>query len=130
MPFKARRETKVMINAFDKNKARERRKRRVRGKISGTPTRPRMCVSKSNKNLFVQLIDDQNGVTIASASTMEKDFPVKASNIEAGKEIGKLIAKRAKVVKIEEVVFDRSGHLYHGVVKQIADSAREEGLKF
>ena len=71
-----------------------------------------------------------NGVTIASASTMEKDFPVKASNIEAGKEIGKLIAKRAKVVKIEEVVFDRSGHLYHGVVKQIADSAREEGLKF
>ena len=116
MPFKARRETKGMINAFNKSKSRERRKRRVRGKISGTPTRPRMCVSKSNKNLFVQLIDDQNGVTIASAS--------------AGKEIGKLIAKRAKIVKIEEVVFDRSGHLYHGVVKQIADSAREEGLKF
>ena len=119
MPFKARREIKGMINAFNKSKSRERRKRRVRGKISGTPTRPRMCVSKSNKNLFVQLIDDQNGVTIASAST-----------IEAGKEIGKLIAKRAKIVKIEEVVFDRSGHLYHGVVKQIADSAREEGLKF
>ena len=82
MPFKARRETKGMINAFNKSKSRERRKRRVRGKISGTPTRPRMCVSKSNKNLFVQLIDDQNGVTIASASTMEKDFPIKASNIE------------------------------------------------
>ena len=98
MPFKARRETKGMINAFNKSKSRERRKRRVRGKISGTPTRPRMCVSKSNKNLFVQLIDDQNGVTIASASTMEKDFPIKASNIEAGKEIGKLIAQAMEKV--------------------------------
>lgn len=119
-----------MINAFNKNKARKRRHQRLRNKIAGTASRPRMCVSKSNKNIFVQLIDDENGKTLVSASTMEKDFKTKSSNIEAGKEIGKLIAERAKNAKIEEVVFDRSGYLYHGVVKAVASSAREVGLKF
>lgn len=119
-----------MIKPFDRKKAREHRHTRVRGKVSGTATRPRMCVSKSNKNIFVQLIDDEKQVTLVSASTMEKDFKVKAANVEAGKEIGALVAKRALENKIEEVVFDRSGYLYHGVVKAIAEAAREMGLRF
>lgn len=119
-----------MINAFNRSEARTRRHKRVRGKVFGTSTRPRMCVSKSNKSIFVQLIDDEKSVTLASASTLEKDFKVKAANVEAAKEIGTLIANRAKELKIEEVVFDRSGYLYHGVVKAVADAAREVGLRF
>lgn len=119
-----------MIKPFNKEEARARRQRRVRGKISGTAQRPRMCVSKSNKNIFVQLIDDVNQVTLVSASTMEKDVKNKAANVKAGEEIGTLVAKRALENKIEEVVFDRSGYLYHGVVKAVAEAARKVGLRF
>lgn len=119
-----------MIKPFNRKEARKRRQVRVRSKISGTDLRPRMCVSKSNKNIFVQLIDDVKGVTLVSASTMEKEIKNKAANVEAAKEIGTLVAKRALENNIEEVVFDRSGYLYHGVVKAVADSAREVGLRF
>ena len=119
-----------MIKPFNRQEARKRRQLRVRKKVSGTSLRPRMCVSKTNKNIFVQLIDDVNQVTLVSASTMEKGIKNKAANVEAGKEIGTLVAKRALENKIEEVVFDRSGYLYHGVVKAVAEAAREVGLKF
>ena len=119
-----------MIKPFNRKEARKRRQVRVRSKISGTDLRPRMCVSKSNKNIFVQLIDDVKGVTLVSASTMEKGIKNKAANVEAAKEIGTLVAKRAIENNLEEVVFDRSGYLYHGVVKAVADSAREVGLRF
>ena len=119
-----------MIKPFNKNKARIRRHKSIRKAIAGTSTRPRLCVSKSNKNISAQLIDDTKGITIASASTLEKEVKTKAANVEAAKEVGKLIAKRAKENKIEEVVFDRAGYLYHGAVKALAEAARGEGLKF
>lgn len=119
-----------MINAFNKREARTRRHKRVRGKVFGTATRPRLCVSKSNSNIYLQLIDDEHGVTLASASTLENGIKNKKANVEAGKELAKLLVERAKQINIEEVVFDRAGYLYHGVVKAIAETAREEGLRF
>ena len=119
-----------MIKKIDRKAERERRHARVRNKISGTADRPRLCVFRSNNNLFVQVIDDVAGNTLVSASTLDKEIKTKKSNIEAAKEVGALIAKRAAAKKITTVVFDRSGYIYHGVVKELAEAAREGGLEF
>ena len=119
-----------MVSQTDRKFERKRRHIRVRRKISGTAECPRLCVFRSNKGIYVQLIDDVAGNTLAQASTLDKEVKTKHSNKEAAKEVGALIAKRAKEKKIEEVVFDRSGYIYHGVVKELAESAREGGLKF
>ena len=119
-----------MVKNTDRKMERERRHLRVRRKISGTAERPRLCVYRSNTNLYVQIIDDVAGNTLVSASTLDKDVKTKYANKEAAKELGALIAKKAKAKKIETVVFDRGGYIYHGVVKELAEAAREGGLKF
>ena len=119
-----------MVSQTDRKFERKRRHIRVRRKISGTAECPRLCVFRSNKGIYVQLIDDVAGNTLAQASTLDKEVKTKHSNKEAAKEVGALIAKRAKEKKIETVVFDRSGYIYHGVIKELAESAREGGLKF
>lgn len=119
-----------MITKPDSNKARLKRHARVRSKISGTPECPRLDVFRSAKHIYVQIIDDVNGVTLASASTVEKDFGAYGGNKEAAKKIGETIAKRALEKGIENVVFDRGGYIYHGRVKELAEGAREGGLKF
>lgn len=119
-----------MISKRDKAAKRVARQKRVRAKVTGTQARPRLSVFRSLNNIYAQLIDDTKGVTIASASTLDKEVKTKASNIEAAKEVGTLIAKRAAEKKIETVVFDRNGYLYHGKVKALAEAAREAGLKF
>ncbi len=119
-----------MVSKVDRKAERERRHIRVRTKISGTAERPRLCVYRSNTNLYAQIIDDVAGCTIVQASTMDKEVKTKHSNVEAAKEVGTLIAKRAIEKKIDTVVFDRSGYIYHGVVKALAEAAREGGLKF
>ncbi len=110
-----------------------RRKTRVRGKISGDATRPRLCVTRTNSNIYAQLIDDVAGVTIASASTIDSEVrgSVKSGgNIDAAKAVGELVGRRAAEKGVTEVVFDRSGRLYHGRVKALAEGARSAGLKF
>lgn len=102
----------------------------IRKKISGTSTKPRLTVFRSNKEIYAQLIDDVNSKTLASASSVEKSFSKTGNKIDIAKSVGKLIAERAISVGIDSVVFDRSGYLYHGRVKSLADSAREGGLKF
>lgn len=120
-----------MITKLDKNASRRKRHARVRAKLSGTPARPRLNVFRSNKHIYAQLIDDVNGVTLASASTLDKDFGQEsAANLEAAQKIGELVAKRAVEKGITSVVFDRGGYLYHGRVKALADAARENGLEF
>ena len=119
-----------MITKTDRKAERIRRHIRVRTKISGTAERPRLCVYRSNKNLFVQVIDDVNGVTLAQASTLDKEVKTKHANKEAAKEVGTMIAKKAIEKNIKTVVFDRGGYIYHGVVKELAEAAREGGLKF
>ena len=119
-----------MVKKIDKKAQRVRRHTRVRGKISGTPERPRLNVFRSNANIYAQIIDDVNGVTLASASTLEKEFEGATGNAEAAKKVGQLIAERAKAKDIEEVVFDRGGYVYHGRVAALAEGAREGGLKF
>ena len=119
-----------MIKKTDRKMERTRRHLRVRRKISGTAERPRLCVYRSNSNLYVQIIDDVAGKTLAQASTLDKEVKTKHANKEAAKEVGTLIAKRALDKKIESVVFDRGGYIYHGVVKELAEAAREGGLKF
>lgn len=119
-----------MITKTNRKLERDRRHLRVRKKISGTADRPRLCVYRSNNNLFVQVIDDVQGTTLASASTLDKEVKVKHSNKEAAKEVGALIAKRAMDKNIKTVVFDRSGYVYHGVIKELAEAAREAGLVF
>ena len=119
-----------MVSRKDSNKARLARHKRVRSKISGTPARPRLCVYRSLANITAQVIDDVNGVTLVSASTLEKAFEGNGGNKEAAKEIGKTIAARALEKGITEVVFDRGGYVYQGRVKELADGAREGGLKF
>ena len=118
-----------MVKQIDKNEARLRRHRRVRGKISGTAARPRLDVFRSAKHIYAQLIDDEAGVTLAAASTLDKDFNGYGGNIDAATEVGKNIAKKALAKGIEEVVFDRGGFVYHGRVKAVAEGAREGGLK-
>ena len=112
-----------MIKKESRNEMRKVRHERIRKQIIGTKDVPRLNVYRSNKNILVQLIDDENGVTLASAS-------VKGKNIEAATKVGTDIAKEAKKLKITKVVFDRGGYLYHGRVKAIADAARENGLEF
>ncbi len=119
-----------MISKTDRKFERDRRHIRVRRKISGTPECPRLCMYRSNTNIYAQIIDDVNGNTLVSASTMDKEVKTKHANKEAAKEVGALIAKRAKDKKIVDVVFDRSGYQYHGVVKELAESARQGGLNF
>ena len=119
-----------MITKPDSNKARLKRHARVRSKISGTPECPRLDVFRSAKHIYVQIIDDVNGATLASASTVEKDFGAYGGNKEAAKKVGEIIAKRALEKGIENVVFDRGGYVYHGRVKELAEGAREGGLKF
>ena len=119
-----------MIKKIDRKLERERRHIRVRNKISGTAMRPRLCVYRSNSNLYVQVIDDVAGNTLIQASTLDKEVKTKHANKEAAKELGTLIAKKAADKKIETVVFDRGGYIYHGVVKELAEAAREGGLEF
>ena len=108
-----------MVTKTDRKMERARRHLRVRTKVSGTASRPRLCVYRSNNNLFVQVIDDTCGNTIVSASTLDKEVKIKHSNKEAAKEVGSLIAKRAIEKNIDTVVFDRSGYIYHGVIKEL-----------
>lgn len=119
-----------MVSKADKNAARVKRHYRVRNKISGTAERPRLNVFRSAKHIYAQIIDDVNGVTLVAASTTEKSFENYGGNKEAAKEIGKLVAQRAIEKGVTCVVFDRSGYLYHGRVKELAEGAREGGLQF
>lgn len=122
-----------MLKKADKNKARLRRHIRVRKKISGTAERPRLNVFRSEKHIYAQLIDDVKGVTLASASTLDKELRDQidnGGNIEAARKVGELIAKRGKEAGITNVVFDRGGYLYHGRVQALAEAAREAGLEF
>ena len=119
-----------MISKIDRKATRQRRHLRVRRKISGTAECPRLCVYRSNANLYAQIIDDVAGNTIVSCSTLDKDVKTKHANKEAAKEVGTLIAKKAAEKNIKTVVFDRGGYIYHGVVKELADAAREAGLEF
>ena len=116
-----------------RNDRRVARHQRIRKNLYGTPEKPRLCVYRSNKNISVQIIDDVNGVTLASASTIDKELKSQVEyggNKEAAKKVGEAIAKRALEKGIQEVTFDRGGFLYHGRVKELADGAREAGLKF
>jgi large subunit ribosomal protein L18 len=116
--------------AVTKEARRQKIRSRIRGKISGTAERPRLSVFRSNKETYVQLIDDTAGVTIAAASTRDKDFARNGTKSEQGKSVGTILAKKAAEKGITEVVFDRGGYLYHGRVKAVAEGAREGGLKF
>lgn len=119
-----------MVSNTDRKFERERRHKRVRNKISGTAERPRLCVFRSNSNITVQIIDDVAGNTLVSASTLEKAVKEKHSNKVAAAEVGALVAKRATEKNIKQVVFDRGGYIYHGVVKEVAEAARKGGLEF
>ena len=119
-----------MVSKINKKAMRLKRHVRVRGKISGTPERPRLNVFRSNANIYAQIIDDVNGVTLVSANTLEKEFEGAAGNCEAAKKVGTVLAERAKAKGIEQVVFDRGGYVYHGRVAALAEGAREGGLQF
>ena len=119
-----------MVTKPDKNIARLKRHKRVRAKISGTPECPRLDVFRSAKHIYAQIIDDVNGVTLASASSLDKAIEGYGGNVAAATAVGKLIAERAKSKGIENVVFDRGGYLYHGRVQALAEGAREGGLNF
>ena len=120
-----------MITKADKNTVRRKRHARVRTRLSGTEARPRLNVFRSNKHIYAQLIDDVNGVTLASASTLDKEINLdSSSNLDAAVKIGELVAKRAVEKGVKTVIFDRGGYLYHGRVKALADAARENGLEF
>ena len=119
-----------MISKPDKNKLRLKRRKRIRGKISGTAERPRLSIFRSNKNIYAQLIDDVSGVTISSDSTLDENVSEDATKVEQAAAVGKAIAEAAKAKNISTVVFDRSGYIYHGRVQALADAARENGLEF
>ena len=122
-----------MVKTFDKNAQRMKRHTRVRGKISGTPERPRLCVTRSNSNIYAQVIDDVSHTTICGVSTLGPEFKAtgkKGGTVEGAAEIGTIIGKMAQEKGVTKVVFDRGGHLYHGRVKALADAAREAGLVF
>ncbi|MDR0906201.1 MAG: 50S ribosomal protein L18 [Oscillospiraceae bacterium] len=118
-----------MVKKPDTNAARLKRHKRVRGKLSGTPERPRLNVFRSTTNIYAQLIDDVAGVTLAAASSIEKGFEG-GGNKEAAKKVGLLIAERGKAKGITSIVFDRGGYVYHGRVAELAEGAREGGLEF
>ncbi len=119
-----------MINRPDTNAKRIKRHKRVRAKVSGTPERPRLNVFRSSANIYAQLIDDVSGVTLCSASSVEKDFGGNGGNCDAAKKVGTKLAERAKEKGISVVVFDRGGYIFHGRVKSLAEGAREGGLEF
>ncbi len=119
-----------MVKNVNRAETRKTRQKRVRAKVKGTALRPRLCVYRSLNNIYANLINDETATTILSASTLDKEVKTKASNVEAAKEVGTLIAKRAAKKKIKTVVFDRNGYLYHGKVKALAEAAREAGLEF
>ena len=119
-----------MIKRPDTRGNRIKRHTRIRGKISGTATRPRLSVFRSEQNIYAQIIDDVAGNTIVSASSVEKGFEGSGSNKEGARKVGKALAERALQKGIEEVVFDRGGYIYHGRVQKLAEGAREGGLKF
>ena len=119
-----------MVSKVNKNAMRLKRHVRVRGKISGTPERPRLNVFRSNANIYAQIIDDVNGVTLVAANTLEKEFEGTTGNCEAAKKVGAVLAERAKAKGIEVVVFDRGGYIFHGRVAALAEGARENGLQF
>lgn len=119
-----------MIKRPDTKAQRMKRHKRVRSKISGTPDMPRLNVFRSEANIYAQIIDDVNGVTLASASSLDKAIEGKGANVAAAAAVGKLVAERARAKGIENVVFDRGGYLYHGRVQALAEGAREGGLKF
>ena len=122
-----------MINKIDKNAIRRRKHVRVRRKITGTSSRPRLCVFRSNTNIYAQIIDDEAGKTLVSASTLDKEVKGSidnGSNKEGAAAVGKKIAERALAANINEVVFDRGGYIFHGRVEALAEAAREAGLKF
>lgn len=118
MAEKSRREMRQAVHA------------RIRKRISGSPERPRLCVYRSLKHIYVQLIDDEHGKTLAAASTLDKSLGIKGSNVAAAREVGRLIAARAMDQGIRQIVFDRGGYRYHGAVKALAEAARESGLQF
>lgn len=119
-----------MFKKQDRQQARVRRHLRVRKKVSGTPEKPRLAVFRSEKNIYAQIIDDVNAVTLVAASSLDKDFEGIGSNKEAAKAVGEALAKRALEKGIKEVVFDRGGFVYHGRVQSLAEGAREAGLEF
>ena len=122
-----------MISKIDKNAERIKRHKRIRNRISGTQERPRLCVYRSDKHIYAQIIDDTTGKTLAAASTVEKDIAAQVADMnktQAAKEVGKALAAKAIAGGISEVVFDRGGYLYTGRVASLADGAREGGLKF
>jgi len=118
------------MSVYIRKQARAKVRRRIRKKISGTAERPRLAVHFSNQNVYAQLIDDDEGKTIVSASTLDKGVSKKGANVDAATEVGQTLASRAKEAKIENVVFDRGGFQYHGRVKALADAVREAGLNF
>lgn len=117
-----------MIKKIDRNAARLRKHKRIRRKVAGTAVRPRLCIFRSNKGIYAQVIDDQKGLTLCSASSAELNLT--NNNVETSTKVGELIAKKTLDLKIDTVVFDRGGYLFHGKVKALADAARKEGLKF
>ena len=119
-----------MLLKADKKKTRRKRHLRVRNRIAGTAQRPRLCVFRSLSHIYAQIIDDEKGVTLTAASSVEKDFEGSGSNIAGAKKVGANIAKKALDKGITEVVFDRGGYIYHGRIAALADAAREAGLKF
>ena len=119
-----------MIKRPDTRAQRAKRHKRIRSKISGTPARPRLCVFRSGNHMYAQIIDDVNGITLAAASSVEKDFEGYGGNCESAKKVGLKVAERAVGKGIENVVFDRGGYIFHGRVKELAEGAREGGLKF
>lgn len=123
--------TKIRLHTSQKQVIRFKRKKRIRATLEGSPERPRLAVFRSNKHLYIQIIDDAKGHTIVAASTSDEELKGKAgATIEGAKQVGVLAAKRALAKNISQVVFDRSGYLYHGRIKALADGAREAGLKF
>lgn len=120
-----------MLKKVSKNEKRKKRHTRMRNKVHGTPERPRLNVFRSSKHIYGQVIDDVTGSTLASASTLDTEIKVEVTgNKESAREVGKLVAKRALEKGVEEVIFDRGGYIYHGRVKELAEGAREGGLKF
>lgn len=119
-----------MVSKVDTNKKRLKRHKRVRSKIFGTASRPRLCVFRSLQNIYAQVIDDESGKTLASASSLDKEFKEYGGNCEAAKFVGGAVAKACLDKGISEVVFDRGGYIYHGRVQALAEGAREAGLKF
>jgi len=118
------------MSKINRKEGRRRIHARIRKKVTGTAERPRLAVHYSNQHVYAQVIDDQAGRTLASASTLDKSVESPASNVSSAATVGKLVAERAAAANVSAVVFDRGGHLYHGKIKALADAAREAGLKF